>query len=89
MEYQCNVCGARVGADMIVYLDHTEKHVIDLVKHDHPEWIEQNGICQKCLEYYQGELRGSIFKDAACVLRQRKVKSVLEKIGSFLKSGKA
>ncbi|OGX26682.1 MAG: hypothetical protein A2787_05015 [Omnitrophica WOR_2 bacterium RIFCSPHIGHO2_01_FULL_48_9] len=88
MEYQCNVCRARVGADMIGYLDHTEKHVIDLVKHDHPDWVEKDGLCKKCLEYYRSEIQGSIFKDAPCALRIRKTKNVLEKIGSLFKSGK-
>lgn len=80
MEYQCSVCGNKVGADMLVYLDHTEKHVIELVKTDHPEWVEANGLCQKCVDYYHGELKGSVFKDAACVKRQRRVNGLINKI---------
>lgn len=60
---------------MVVYMDHTEKHVIDLIKHDHPEWIDTDGICRKCAEYYQAEIHGSLFKDAPCALRNRKIRA--------------
>ena len=72
MEYQCSVCKKRVAGDMIVYRDHTNRHIVDLVKHDHPEWVEGSGICKKCVEYYEQELRGSVLKDAACAIRMRK-----------------
>ena len=74
MQYQCAACGTIMSGDLLVYVDHTEKHIVDLVKHDHPDWVEKDGLCQKCLEYYKAELHGSVFKDAPCVLRQRKIK---------------
>ncbi len=83
MEYVCTVCQKKIPGDMIVYLDHTEKHIIDLVKNDHPDWIEKDGICKACAEYYHSEIEGSVFKDAACALRQRKVKGVLGWIGNL------
>ena len=89
MVYACDVCGQRVAGDMINYIDHTERHVIDLVKHDHPDWIESSGICKKCLEYYRDEIQGSVFKDAACALRIRKTKSVLERISAFFQGTKS
>ena len=86
MEYRCSVCNQKVGSDMLVYLDHTEKHVLELVKTDHPDWVESSGICQKCVEYYRSELKGSIFKDAACVKRRWVVRSFFGKIkGLFQK----
>ena len=75
MEYTCSVCKQKVTGDMGVYMEHTEKHVIDLIKHDHPEWIETSGICKKCVEYYRAEINGSFFKDVPCALRNRKIKA--------------
>ncbi len=72
MVYHCSVCDQKVDGDMLIYMDHTEKHVIDLIKHDHPEWVEKDGLCVKCAEYYRQEIKGSIFKDAPCALRLRK-----------------
>ena len=76
MDYQCSACGQVVKGDLLVYVDHTEKHIVDLLKHDHPDWVETNGVCQKCIDYYKAELKGSVFKDAPCVLRERKIKKV-------------
>jgi len=85
MEYQCGVCGQKVGGDMMVYREHTEKHIVDLVKHDHPDWVEQNGMCRKCIDYYRAELTGSVFKDAACVKRSRAIKKFFSKILNVFK----
>lgn len=74
MDYTCGVCGQKVGADLMVFTFHTENHIVDLVKYDHPGWVEKDGICKKCLEYYKQEIEGSTFKDAACAIRQRKAK---------------
>ena len=77
MEYNCTACGQKVPGDMMVFRDHTEKHIVELIKSDHPEWMEKDGICQKCLQYYKQELDGSVFHDVACVKRQRKVKGIV------------
>ena len=82
MEYLCSACGAKVNADMLVYREHVNKHVIDLIKTDHPDWVEHDGVCRKCVEYYESELKGSVFHDAACVKRQWKIKKIFEKISS-------
>jgi hypothetical protein len=76
MQYTCSVCNQKVAGDMMIYRDHTDKHIVELVKTDHPDWAEKDGMCKKCLEYYKKELDGSIFKDAACAKRIRATKSV-------------
>lgn len=30
----------------------TEHFVIESIVESHPEWVEDNGSCAKCLEYY-------------------------------------
>ena len=87
MDYICSLCKQSVSGDLMVYKLHTDNHIVDLVKDDHPEWIESNGLCRKCLEYYENEIKGSVFEDAACVLRQRKVKNILEGVAKFFKGG--
>lgn len=58
MEYQCSVCGAKVRDGLMVYIDHTERHIIDEIKSHHPDWAEEDGLCAKCVEYYKAQLRG-------------------------------
>lgn len=89
MEYQCGVCQQKVSGDMMVFREHTEKHIVDLVRHDHPEWVEENGMCRKCLEYYRAELKGGFFGDAPCALRRRKIRNFLKKIPAIFKKSSA
>jgi len=30
-----------------------EEYLINQIKKEHPEWVEQDGACHKCIEYYQ------------------------------------
>ena len=57
-EYQCSVCGKKVKDDLLVYIGHTETHIIDEIKKYHPEWVQDDGLCAKCVDYYKGQLKG-------------------------------
>jgi len=83
MEYRCSVCELSVEGGLVALKDHTDKHVIDLIKFDHPEWITDNGVCEKCHQYYKAEIDGSIFKDAPCVKRIRLIKKIFRPIKKF------
>lgn len=85
MEYQCSVCHQKVSGDMLIYKEHTDKHILELVKLDHPDWVDDGGICQQCVAYYQKELRGGVFGDAACAKRRRATKSFFQTITGLLK----
>ena len=80
MSYTCSLCKLVVQGGVVALQEHTDRHIIDLVKHDHPEWAEKDGMCRKCYDYYQAEIAGSVFKDKACALRIRKSKTILGKI---------
>lgn len=58
MGYHCSVCQEKVEGDALEFIDHTEKHIIDLIRSKHPSWIEKDGICHKCVEYYKKQMRG-------------------------------
>lgn len=58
MEYICGVCAEKIKGDLVLFKDHTEKHIIDLVKKEHPHWVEKNGMCNNCMDYYKGEMKG-------------------------------
>ena len=51
-----------MGAPMICPLCHKdtdelhyaiERHVLDMIKSDHPEWVESDGSCKPCFDYYE------------------------------------
>ncbi len=32
MEYKCSTCNEEIDGDLLVYMDHTEKHIVDEIK---------------------------------------------------------
>jgi len=59
MKYQCSVCNESIKDDLLVYINHTESHIIDEIKTKHPDWVEQDGICRKCVDYYKKQMKGN------------------------------
>ena len=58
MSYQCPLCHQSIDHDVKAYIDHTEQHIVDMIKADHPDWESGDGSCEKCLEYYRKQMRG-------------------------------
>ena len=58
MKYKCDVCGKSVEGDLLVYINHTEKHIIEEIQSVHPEWIHEDGVCHKCIDYYRKQMKG-------------------------------
>lgn len=83
MAYSCPICRELLPDDVVQYAQHGDKHIVDLLKYDHPDWVEKDGLCTKCYEYYKAEIAGSVFKDAPCVKRIRFIKKVFRPIALF------
>lgn len=42
------LCGNRTDS-----LEHiTEQWLLEVIRNEHPEWVESNGDCPKCVSYY-------------------------------------
>ena len=80
MTYTCPICKENINGGLIDYAKHGDNHVIELLKYDHPEWVEKDGTCNKCYMYYKAEIEGSVYKDVPCVKRSRFVKKVFRSI---------
>ncbi len=48
----CQLCGDKV--DRLIYHFHfdSEKKVLDLIEKSNPGWVESNGACSRCYDYY-------------------------------------
>jgi len=46
--------------NLILFLDHTNQHVIDQIKKKYPEWVAEDGICKPCADYYTLQLQGEL-----------------------------
>ncbi|MDP8212740.1 MAG: hypothetical protein P9X22_05545 [Candidatus Zapsychrus exili] len=58
MIYVCSICKEEVNGDSLAYIKHTEGHIVDYIRTQHPEWEKEKGVCKKCHQYYIDELRG-------------------------------
>ena len=56
--YVCPTCGDKMERDLMLFIRHTDAHVVDELKKKNPQWITQEGYCPKCLEHYKASLRG-------------------------------
>ncbi len=43
--YTCPTCGETMERDLMVFLQHTDHHLIDAIKEDNPDWVEDDGTC--------------------------------------------
>ncbi len=59
MEYKCSTCKEDIDGDLLVYIDHTEGHIMEEIRLIHPEWVEDDGLCQKCVDYYKNQMKGT------------------------------
>ena len=58
MRYTCSLCGKEVQKDLLLFIDHTNKHIIDEIKKKHPDWVDDEGVCKPCEEYFERQLKG-------------------------------
>ena len=84
--YQCSLCQAKVENDLIAYRDHTEGHIAELIKRDHPEWAQGDGVCPKCLDYYRAQIKGTPFQDESVSAKTSRSKKVLSAIRNISKT---
>ena len=56
--YVCPTCGEKMERDLLLFIRHTDVHVVDELKKKNPKWITDDGFCPKCLEHYKASLRG-------------------------------
>ncbi|EGG99031.1 hypothetical protein imdm_1599 [gamma proteobacterium IMCC2047] len=45
----CPLC--RKSTDSIEHI--TEQWLLEEIRKEHPEWVEENGLCTKCIAYYR------------------------------------
>ena len=55
---KCPLCGDEVP--LAQYRSHVsgeshelQQYALDLIRRTHPDWIEDDGACAKCMEYYE------------------------------------
>ncbi len=60
-EYICPVCKEALERDLVVFLKHTDHHIIEMILKEHPKWMHGDGICKECLDYYKKSIGHTAF----------------------------
>lgn len=50
----CPVCKKETDEHVIDVCRESYKFIIDRIKQEHPDWVEKDGACPKCVDYYKG-----------------------------------
>lgn len=56
MDFICGTCGEALPRDLRVIMSHTEQHIMDEIQKKHPKWVEDDGVCKKCYDYYKKQM---------------------------------
>lgn len=59
-DYNCPLCNKNVPRDLMVFLQHTDSHIIAAIQKQNPSWVEKDGSCQKCAEFYRLQKTGAL-----------------------------
>ena len=54
--YTCPTCDEAVERNLLVFMRHTDLHIIEALKELHPEWVEPDGECPTVLDFYRAQL---------------------------------
>jgi hypothetical protein len=53
MKSRCPVCKKFVEEDMVKLCQEADDWILTTIRRAHPDWIETDGSCSKCIEYYK------------------------------------
>lgn len=54
--YTCPTYGEVMERDILAFLSHTDRHILEALKGFHPEWMEADGESPKVLDFYRAQL---------------------------------
>ena len=56
--YTCPTCNAKMERDLLLFTQHTDRHIVDELKKKHPSWITEDGFCPRCLDHFKRSMTG-------------------------------
>ena len=57
IDFVCPTCNKRMPRDLQIIVPHTEEHIVNAMKKEYPDWVEADGICKKCYDFYKHQMR--------------------------------
>ncbi len=50
---RCPRCGENIQESILLPHVKAEEYLIELIKRDHPNWVQSDGKCPPCVDYYR------------------------------------
>lgn len=60
LEYECPICSQKIPKNLTLFLEHGKQHVISSIRQAHPEWVDQDGLCIKCVVHYEEAMQAGV-----------------------------
>jgi hypothetical protein len=54
--YTCPTCNQPVERDLLVFMKHTDAHIMAEMRKTHPEKVFEEGVCGPCSEHFKQSL---------------------------------
>lgn len=51
--YSCPICGDLVEEELLCLHFERERWLVRRIKEKHPEWVEEDGACPRCLKAFK------------------------------------
>ena len=51
--YTCPTCGNKIERDLVLFYKHTDRHILEELEKQHPQWVTNDGYCPKCLDFFK------------------------------------
>jgi hypothetical protein len=53
MKKTCPICKKTVDENVVQMCTEAEDWILESIRRHHPDWVEKDGSCSKCLEQYR------------------------------------
>ncbi len=53
MKKKCPICSRLVRENILKVCEEAEDWILQSIKRAHPDWVEKDGSCSRCLNYYK------------------------------------
>lgn len=55
--YKCPTCGERIERNLLLFIKHTDQHILEEIKKKNPQWVTKDGFCHNCLDFYKKNIK--------------------------------
>ena len=59
-KFRCPICERHVDDQIIPFHKNVERQILESIRERHPRWVEPDGSCPKCIDFYKALIRNKL-----------------------------